>query len=371
MEVKGYLAARFEKFGDDGFESDAEYESTGKICAGTQLSHKNRARPNALKMDEKDNLEVRAQNPVGAENESRCAVLLLAHGSPESVVEVPEFLLRVTAGRLLLPQVVDEVKHRYGLIGRSPLTALTIKQGQLLQRELGCPVYVGMRNWKPLVADTLQTMISDHVSRAVVLCLAPQNSRTSVGLYRSALGEHPPFAIDFVESWHDQPRLIEAFAEKLSHGWHHACEEMGKKVPIIFTAHSVPERTITEGDPYEKQAKETASLVAQKAGLHSEDWSFAFQSQGMSGGSWLGPTVEETILALKAGGYHGVFIQPIGFLCDHVEVLYDIDIGFKEFAGKQEMRLWRAESLNDSPLLAKALADVVRPRMAKSARANL
>lgn len=294
------------------------------------------------------------------------AVLLLAHGSPDSVDEVPEFLLRVTGGRPLPSQVVEEVKHRYSLIGRSPLTQLTLKQGELLEAELGFPVYVGMRNWKPFVADTLRAMISEDVNRAVVICLAPQNSRTSVGLYRSALGNNLPFKIDFIESWHDHPLLIKAFVEKLNCGWQRACVDLGAKVPIIFTAHSVPERTIAEGDAYEKQAKETASLVAQEAGLHSQHWSFAFQSQGMSGGAWLGPSVEDTMLALKANGHHGVFIQPIGFLCDHVEVLYDIDIGFKQFAEKQGMRLWRAESLNDSPLLAKALAELVKSRLAKS-----
>jgi protoporphyrin/coproporphyrin ferrochelatase len=322
-------------------------------------------------MDEKDNVEIGTREIGGVANDSKCAVLLLAHGSPDSGDEVPEFLLRVTGGRPLLPQVVEEVKHRYELIGRSPLTELTLKQGELLRQELGCPVYVGMRNWKPFVADTLRAMISHHVSRAVVICLAPQNSRTSVGLYRSSLGDDLPFRIDFVESWHDQPLLIKAFAEKLNCGWQRACGEMGKKVPIVFTAHSVPERTITEGDPYEKQAKETALLVAREAALHSEDWSFAFQSQGMSGGTWLGPTVEETILCLKASGHRGVFIQPIGFLCDHVEVLYDIDVGFKQFAEKHGMRLWRAESLNDSPLLAKALADLARSRLTRTAQANL
>src|SRR5205807_9577904 len=124
------------------------------------------------------------------------------------------------------------------------------------------------------------------------------------------------------------------------------------------TAHSVPQQTIDEGDPYEDQARETAELVAGDAGLTREDWSFAFQSQGMSGGGWLGPTVEETIRGLKKKGHRGVFIDPIGFLCDHVEVLYDIDIGFRQFAEKQGLRLWRAESLNDSPLLIAALADL-------------
>ncbi len=296
----------------------------------------------------------------------KTAVLLLAHGSPDSVEEVPEFLLRVTGGRPLPPSVVDEVKHRYGLIGRSPLTELTLKQGELLGRELGLPVYVGMRNWKPFIADAVSAMIANDIEHVVAICLAPQNSRTSVGLYRSSLSTQAvPFTIDFVESWHDHPLLIKAFVEKLRAGWDHACREMGtQKVPVIFTAHSVPERTIVDGDPYESQAKETASLVARDAALTPGDWTFAFQSQGMSGGAWLGPRVEYAILGLKEKGQRGIFLQPIGFLCDHVEVLYDIDIGFKQFAETRGIRLWRAESLNDSPLLAAALADVAKSRLA-------
>ena len=298
---------------------------------------------------------------------NRPAVLLLAHGSPDSVDEVPDFLLQVTSGRPLPPHIIEEVKHRYSLIGRSPLTELTLKQAEALAHESGLAVYVGMRNWKPFIADAVRCMISDGVRRAVVICMAPQNSRTSVGLYRSALagaGE-PPFAIDFVESWHDEPLLIRAFAQKMTAGWERACSESGMEVPIIFTAHSVPQRTIAEGDPYEMQAKETASLVARETQLTCHDWMFAFQSQGMSGGAWLGPTVEDTILGLKEKGHGAVFLQPIGFLCDHVEVLYDIDIAFKQFAEKHGMRLWRAESLNDSPVLTQALAAVVRSRVGK------
>jgi protoporphyrin/coproporphyrin ferrochelatase len=296
------------------------------------------------------------------------AVLLLAHGSPDSVDEVPEFLLRITGGRPLPPQVVDEVKHRYGLIGASPLTCWTLEQRDALQRELNLPVYVGMRNWKPFIADTVRTMISDGIEHVVAVCMAPQNSRTSVGLYRSVLNSNnqDSFTIDFIESWHDHPQLIEGFAKKLKVGWDGACGEMSAKVPVIFTAHSVPERTIAEGDPYENQAKETAALVARAAGLSTEQWAFAFQSQGMSGGSWLGPRVEDTILDLKEKGHCGVFVQAVGFLCDHVEVLYDIDIGFKQFAEKEGMRLWRAESLNGSPILTAALADVARSRLAAS-----
>src|SRR5712692_10129205 len=183
---------------------------------------------------------------------AKTAVLLLAHGSPDSVDEVPEFLLQVTGGRSLSALVIEEVKRRYQLIGRSPLTELTLKQGELLARELRLPVYVGMRNWKPFITDAVRRMTADGVKRAAAICLAPQNSRTSVGLYRSALASENgiPFAIDFVESWHDHPLLIQAFAEKLRAGWQGACREMGAKVPVIFTAHSVPQRTIAEGgDP--------------------------------------------------------------------------------------------------------------------------
>jgi protoporphyrin/coproporphyrin ferrochelatase len=299
--------------------------------------------------------------------DQRNAVLLLAHGSPDSVDEIPEFLNQITRGRPVPPEVIEEVKHRYGLIGRSPLTGLTLRQGELLAEELKLPVYVGMRNWKPFIADTIATMKSDGIGRAAVICLAPQNSRTSVGLYRAALNIEGgvPFAVDFVESWHDHPLLIAAFAEKFRAGWSRACSEMSARVPAIFTAHSVPQRTIAEGDPYETQTKETARLVALEAGLAPADWRFAFQSQGISGGAWLGPRVEDTILELRETGHRGVFVQPIGFLCDHVEVLYDIDIGFKEFAGKEGMRLWRAESLNDSRLLTDALAGVARSRNGK------
>jgi ferrochelatase len=207
-------------------------------------------------------------------------------------------------------------------------------------------------------------MSADGVTHAVAICLAPHNSRTSVGLYRRAvIGETgaAPFTYEFVESWHDEPLLIEAFAEKLRVGWRKACADAGMDVPVIFTAHSVPARTIEAGDPYELQTRRTAELVAM-AVPEVRVWRFAFQSQGMSGGAWLGPTVEDTIVSLKSDGHSGVFIQPIGFVCDHVEVLYDIDIAFKSFAEDQGLRLWRAESLNGSPALAKAIASVARTR---------
>ena len=296
------------------------------------------------------------------------AVLMLAHGTPEKPENVPAYLRNVTSGRPLPEEVVKEVQHRYELIGQSPLTCWTYEQANKVSAELGMAVYVGMRNWKPYVSETVKQMSADGVTQCVAICMAPHNSRTSVGLYRRAvIGEtgKAPFAVDFVESWHDEALLIDAFAERLRAGWKKATAEFGGPLPVIFTAHSVPTRTVEAGDPYETQARHTAELVAASV-PEITGWEFAFQSQGMSGGAWLGPTVEETITGLADQGYKGVFVQPVGFVCDHVEVLYDIDIAFRRVAEERGMKLWRAESLNGSPLLAKAVAKIVRGRFAAS-----
>jgi ferrochelatase len=184
--------------------------------------------------------------------------------------------------------------------------------------------------------------------------------------------------VEFVAEWAEHPLLAQAFAEKLWPVWAEACAESGQRVPVLFTAHSVPCRTIMTGeasiagarpgtpmqdtpDPYPVEAKRTAAMVAERlavVGLRESDWYFAFQSQGVSGGPWIGPTVEETLKSLKEEGHVGVVMQPIGFLCDHVEILYDIDIAFREMASELGLNLWRAESLNDSPILVRALIDI-------------
>lgn len=302
----------------------------------------------------------------------KTAVLLLAHGSPDSPDQVPEFMKSITGGRPVPDAVIEEVRHRYALIGRSPLTELTRKQAEALQRMVAFPVYLGMRNWKPFIADAVKEMMASGVDQVLAICLAPQNSSTSTGLYRKALMAEmkPDIQVQFIESWHDQPGLIQAFAEKLEPAWHRASEALGRSAPVIFTAHSVPTRTIQAGDPYEQQAKETARLVGEKiSGLTAELQQFAFQSQGMSGGPWLGPTVESAILELKRQGHKGVVVAPIGFVCDHVEILYDIDIAFRQFATDEGMKLWRPESLNDSPKFISALANLVSSRLGVAAGA--
>jgi ferrochelatase len=256
-----------------------------------------------------------------------------------------------------------------------------MEQGRLLEEALGgTRVYVAMRNWHPYIADVVEQMRADGVTHVKAICLAPQNSRTSVGLYRRALmAAATGMDVDFLAGWAEHPLLAQAFAEKLWPVWAEACAESGKRVPVLFTAHSVPCRTIMTGeasiagarpgtpmqdspDPYPVEAKRTAAMVAERlevVGLSEKDWCFAFQSQGVSGGPWIGPTVEETLKSLRAEGHGGVVMQPVGFLCDHVEILYDIDIAFKEMADDLGLKLWRAESLNDSPILTRALVEIV------------
>ena len=313
------------------------------------------------------------------------AVLLLAHGTPETVDQIPEYLRNVVSGRPLPQSVIEEIQHRYSLIGHSPLTEITMEQGRLVEAELAAtgypvPVYVGMRNWKPYIPDVVRQMRSDGIEETAVLCMAPHNSRTSVGLYRRAVeAEAVGLRIDFTEGWAHHPLLIQAFAERLRPALTKLSEEVGYPVPVLFTAHSVPCRTVqapaaNEGqprlwpgqgiDPYAVEAKRTAAEVAAQV-PEIPQWWFAFQSQGASGGPWLGPSVESTLDSIAAGGGKSLILQPIGFLCDHVEILFDVDNLFREYAVKLGVRLERPESLNASPTLAKAVADLARQGLAR------
>lgn len=294
----------------------------------------------------------------------RTAILLLAHGTPDTLDEIPEYLRNITHGRPLPERVVKEIRHRYSLIAPSPLTRLTLEQGRRLSDALELPVYVGMRNWKPFIADVVRQMRADGITQFAALCLAPQNSRTSVGLYRRAVfAESGDIPVDFTETWADHPRLADAFAERLRAVW-------TPGTPVIFTAHSVPCSTLqsdadTPADPYETECRRTATLVAERVEIPESLRHFAFQSQGVSGIPWIGPTVEETLTTLHQQNFRHVILQPIGFLCDHVEILYDIDIAFRQFAANLGIKLLRPESLNDSPLLTEALADLSRQAVAR------
>ena len=316
-------------------------------------------------------------SPTDTAAPDRCGALLLAHGAPERLEDIPEFLLNVRGGRKLPDAAVQEIVRRYKLIvGGSPLLRLTNLQAQALGKALNesaaahghapVPVYVGMRNWKPFIAEAIGKIASDGVNRIVTLCLAPHNSRTSVGLYRKRLSEAmekiaPGLQVDFIENWHDEPGLILAFQEKLARALDQAQQTENATVPVIFTAHSVPEKTIAEGDPYEQQVRETAAAIAETMSL--PNWRVAFQSQGMTPEPWIGPTVESQIDMLAAAGHKHVLIAPIGFVSDHVEILYDIDVVFRQYGAAKGVTILRTESLNDSPLFIQALASLVMARI--------
>ncbi len=346
-------------------------------------------------------------------SQSRSAVLLLAHGTPDRLDQMAEYLRLVTGGRPMPQHVIEELQHRYAEIGLRdtslpegpPLTRWTLIQGQRLSEALRRPVYVGMRNWHPFIADVVARMKRDGITEATVLCLAPQNSRTSTGLYRRALDaalhetEGPAFPYTWHAGWAGEPLLALAFAERLWPPWAEACARASVRagrpirVPVLFTAHSVPCRTIrattledaargsasrpgapvpaegiqnygaaAAGDPYSIECKQTAAAIAHllsAVGMSETDWVFAFQSQGIAGAPWLGPSVEDTFKALTEAGHTAVVMQPIGFLCDHVEILYDIDINFREVGRTLGLDITRAESLNDSPTLICALQHVL------------
>ncbi len=283
------------------------------------------------------------------------AVLLLAHGAPERVEDVPEYLEFVRGGRPVSPRVVEEVSHRYVAIGgASPLLRWTRAQAEALERRMGIPVFFGMRNWHPFIRETMARIRESGVERIAAICLAPQYSKMSVGFYFRRTQEAKVDAgvdaeIVWAKSYHDSPLLIEAFAEKL---------RPLKGSRVLFTAHSLPEQALAQGDPYERECRATAAAVAALLGL--TDWDFAFQSQGMTGDHWLGPTVESCLDRYAAEGIRKVVLDPVGFVCDHVEVLFDVDILFRNYAAERGIQLVRPESLNDSEKYTAALADVAR-----------
>ncbi|MEO8595973.1 MAG: ferrochelatase [Candidatus Solibacter sp.] len=273
-------------------------------------------------------------------------VLLLAHGAPERIEDVPQYLSRVRGGQPVSAHVLQEVTSRYAAIGgSSPLTHWTRVQAEALAALLGLPVFFGMRNWHPFLKEALDEVRAAGIAKLACVCLAPQFSEMSIGLYmKHAQAAAEGIELSWATSYHDAPALIAAFAARL--------RAMPGKV--LFTAHSLP----APNDRYQRECRETAAAVA--ASLVLRDWDFAFQSQGMSGGDWLGPTVETTLDRYQEEGVQTVTLAPIGFVCDHVEILYDVDIHFRDYAATRGITLRRPESLNGSALFTQALADVVQ-----------
>jgi ferrochelatase len=278
------------------------------------------------------------------------AVILMAYGSPATADDVPAYLADIREGRPASQEAVDELAERYRRIGgRSPLDGITEAQRAALERELGVPVFVGMKHWRPRIAEAVEAALAGGADTLVGLVLAPHYSRLSIAGYRERLERalQGRAELVFVESWHDHGPFLDVLAERVR----------GFDGHVVFTAHSLPERILQEGDPYRDQLLETSRLVAERAEL--EDWSFAFQSASPTGQPWLGPDILEELDTLAANGVRRVLVCPVGFVSDHLEILWDLDIEAREKAAEVGLELERIESLNDDPQFVRTVAGVV------------
>jgi ferrochelatase len=291
--------------------------------------------------------------------DTRTAVILMAYGSPERPEDIPAYFSDIRGGRPVRQEAVDELVERYRRIGgTSPLNRIAEAQRAALAAATGLPVYVGMKHWHPWIREAVEQALGDGAERLVGLVLAPHYSRISIGGYRDRLEE----ALDgraelaFVESWHDHEPYLDLLAERVR----------GTDAHVVFTAHSLPERILAEGDPYRDQLLETSHLVAERAGV--AEWSFAFQSESPTGEPWLGPDILVELETLHARGVRKVLVAPVGFVCDHLEILWDLDVEARDKAAELGLGLDRIESLNADPAFVRALADLVEKASRAEAR---
>jgi len=297
-------------------------------------------------------------------------VLVMAYGGPDSLEDIPGYLADIRAGRTTPRHVVDEITENYRAIGgRSPLLEVTRKQvdalGEVLDGGYAC--YLGMRHWSPWIEDVVGEMVEDGITRAVGLVLAPHFSALSVAKYQQRVADgldlhRGTIAFEHVPSYHDAPGLIDAFAARVADGLSRWPDADRVRVHVIFTAHSLPERVLANGDPYGAQCLETAQLVAAGAGLADEHWSWSYQSAGRTREPWAGPDLGEHLRELNARGVSDVVVVPVGFVSDHVELLFDVDVKARAVADELGMRLERPPALNDDPVFIEALAELVRGR---------
>ncbi len=296
-------------------------------------------------------------------------VLVMAYGGPGSLDEVEPYLLDVRGGRATPPHVVAEVRERYRKIGgRSPIAEHPGAQAKGIQRALASMngarfrTVVGMRHWHPYIKDTLTELAQAGVHRAVGVVLAPHYSRLSIGAYFDRAREAgTDVELARIESWHLLPGYLEALAGRVQEALGRFPEAERAKVPVIYTAHSLPQRIREWRDPYVRQLGETVKDVRDRVGMR-QPWRFAFQSAGMAKEPWLGPDVGEVLDLVAASGVPGVVIAPVGFVSEHVEILYDIDIELAARARGLGLRLERIRMLNDAPELVRGLAELVRER---------
>jgi ferrochelatase len=275
----------------------------------------------------------------------------MAYGSPSRAEDIRPYLEDIREGRPVSDTAVEELTERYRRIGgRSPLDDATEGQRAALERELDLPVYVGMKHWRPRIAEAVEDALAGGADTIVGLVLAPHYSRLSVQGYRERLEAalQGRAELRFVESWHTHEPYLEVLADRVRDAEAH----------VVFTAHSLPARIIDEGDPYRDQLLETSRLIAERAGLRS--WSFAFQSESRTGEPWLGPDILDELDSLHAKGVERVLACPIGFVSDHLEILWDLDVEAAERAAELGLDLERVESLNDDPAFIRGLAELVR-----------
>jgi protoporphyrin/coproporphyrin ferrochelatase len=282
------------------------------------------------------------------------AVILMAYGSPERLSDVPAYYSDIRGGRPIAPENLADLVERYRRLGiedSSPLNAITEQTRAALEDELGLPVYTGMKHWSPRIADAADSAVAAGAGRIVGLVLAPHYSALSIKGYRDQLEQ----ALDgraelaFVESWHTEPGFIELLADRVRDTQSH----------VVFSAHSLPARILAMGDPYKAQLLETAGLVAEASGL-GKQWSFSFQSESPTGEPWLGPDILDHLAALRESGVTDVLICPVGFVSDHLEIRWDIDVEAQERAGELGMRVDRIQMPNADPGFVETLAGIVR-----------
>jgi ferrochelatase len=267
------------------------------------------------------------------------AVVLMAYGSPERLADVPAYYADIRGGRPIAPEQLDDLVARYRRLGveeHNPLNAITEETRAALERELGLPVFTGMKHWTPRISDAAEDALATGSGVIVGLVLAPHYSRLSIAGYRAQLEEALAGRAElrFIESWHDFEPFVNVLAARVR----------GTEAHVVFTAHSLPARILDDGDPYEEQLQETCRLVADRAAL--ADWSFSYQSESPTGEPWLGPDILDHLADLHAKGVREVLVCPVGFVSDHLEIRWDIDVEAQERARELGMSLRRIEMPN-------------------------
>lgn len=292
-------------------------------------------------------------------------LLVMAYGGPNNLDEVEPYLLDVRSHRPTAPEIVDEVRERYREIGgRSPILERTQAQAAALESALNTDgpnfkAFVGMRHWHPYIKDTLAEMRAQGIERAVGLVMAPHYSRLSIEAYFKKIEQaESPIEIAHVHQWHLLPAYLDALAGRVQAALGRFPQEARANVPVIFTAHSLPQRILEWNDPYPEQLRATVTALAQRLG--SQPREFAYQSAAIATDPWLGPDAGEIIKRLASEGKRDILICPIGFVCEHVEILHDIDIVYQNLARSLGVHLERIEMLNDAPQMISGLAELVR-----------